>query len=164
MHFSDPVFPCNSRFNCHHLLALALLLLLSTACSSIGSEPRVREGRLPDADAFGITASEGSYGEERTRIRVSQIEQAGTIVQSDHERLSYMVQTQLALPESVQILVSNNHDGVLFIRTRSSSQQLFSTSALTGRFRLSDHIRIPPPAEHDALLEQYADAIADLNQ
>ncbi len=145
-------------------MLLVLLLLLPTACTTTGSDPRVREGRLPEADAFGIIASEESYGEERTRIRVSQIEQAGTIVQSDRDQLNYMVQTQFPLPESVRILVSTKHDGVLVIRSRSSSQQLFSATALSGRFRLSDHIRIPPPAEHDALLEQYADVITELNQ
>jgi hypothetical protein len=145
-------------------LALLALVLVSGACSTTGSEPRVREGRLPESDAFGIVAGGGSYGEERTRIRVSRIAQAGTIVQSDSNNGTYMVQMQVALPESVEILLASNHDGVLLIRSRSSSQQLFAATALEGSFRLSDHVRIPALAEHDALIKKYTDAIAALNE
>lgn len=140
------------------------VLLLFGGCATSGSEPRVREGRLPEADAFGIRASEETYGEERARIRVSNIERAGTIVQADRDNGNYMVRTQVALPQDVQLLLAVEHDGVLFIRTRSNTQQLFTTTSVAGTFRLSDHIRIPDPAEHDALLEQHADAIAALNE
>jgi hypothetical protein len=153
----------NQRSLCVSMLVLSIALTaLSSACRTPGSEPRVREGHLPNADAFGVLANPESYGEERTRMRISNIERAGNIVQADRDKSNFMVRTQIVLPESIDILLADNHDGVLLIRSRSDSQQLFQTTALYGNFELSDHIRIPTPSKQAALLKKYAEAIANL--
>ncbi len=130
-------------------------------CASSSTEPRVREGRQPDLDAFG--ASPGPRQIERRALPSGSV---GSLVQVSRDNTFATISVPTTLDADVDFLVVEGAEGnttaVLGTTKRFDSERLISVFVLEGAPRIGDYVREPNTQEITNFTEAFAEELVIL--